>query len=67
MYQVMQQVEPKAGYNLRIKVCNEMLAHLINPFVGWEMNGRGSGLTEWAINRSLKPFNYGNTVKERIT
>jgi len=31
-------VEPKAEYNLRIKVYNEMLVHLINPFVGWEMN-----------------------------
>ena len=38
MYQVMQQVEPKAEYNLRIKACNEMLAHLINLFVGWGLN-----------------------------
>jgi len=37
MHQVIQQLEPKAGYNLRIKVYNEMLAHLINLFVGWGM------------------------------
>jgi hypothetical protein len=31
------QVKPKTEYNLRIKVHNEMLVHLINLFVGWEM------------------------------
>jgi hypothetical protein len=32
-----ERVQPKAEYNLRIKVYNEMLVHLINLFVGWGM------------------------------